>query len=52
MNQEEVKEDDPKKEKMKAAMEEVKKSLIDKEKNPNMEVGLEAIHMISPDARK
>lgn len=41
-----------KKAKMQEAMKEVEKGLIDKEINPNMEVGLEAIHMISTDARK
>lgn len=37
---------------MQDAMKEIEKGLIDKEINPNMEVGLEAIHLISPEARK
>lgn len=38
--------------KMQDAMKEIEKGLIDKDVNPNMEVGLEAIHLISPEARK
>jgi|TARA_B110000305_G_C19346312_1_gene591879 hypothetical protein len=39
--------------KMKEAMKEVEKVVIDKDnKNLNMEVGLQAIHLISPEARK